>query len=198
MDEFATRLKKIMFMKGIRQIDIANRTGVNKGNVSRWMSGENIPYGENLTRLAVALGVTVDELMGRDELKTSKLTIPPSHEVNVLGSVAAGVPMIAQEDIIGTIVTEKDVFALRIRGDSMSPRIMDGDTVLVRRQDFAEDGDVVIALIDGDATCKVLKRSRIAVTLVPFNGAYPPLVFTGADAENLKILGKVVESRHEW
>lgn len=198
MDDFATRLKRIMFLKGVRQIDVANRTGVNKGNVSRWMKGENIPYGENLTKLAIALGVTVDELMGREEIKISKLTLPQPHEVNVIGRVAAGVPMEAQEDVIGSIVTDKEVFALKVKGDSMSPRIMDGDIVLVHQQDFAEDGDVVIALVDGEATCKVLKRNRNAVTLVPFNGAYTPFVYTGSDAEDLKILGKVVESRHEW
>lgn len=80
----------------------------------------------------------------------------------------------------------------------MSPRIMDGDIVLVRQQDAAEDGDLVIAEIDGEATCKVLKRSHGAVMLVPFNAAFAPFVFSGQQAEDLRILGKVVESRHEW
>lgn len=107
-------------------------------------------------------------------------------------------PITAQEDIIGTVYTDKNVFALRVSGDSMSPRIMDGDVVLVRRQDSAEDGDLVIAMIDGEATCKVLKRSHGSVMLVPFNAAFAPLVYSGQEAEDLHILGKVVESRHEW
>lgn len=198
MDDFATRLKRIMFLKGIRQTDIAVRTGINKGNISRWMKGENVPYGENLARLAKALGVTVDQLLGREEISISKLTLPDPHQVNILGSVAAGVPMTAQEDVIGAIFTEKDVFALKVKGDSMSPRIMDGDLVLVHPQEDAEDGDLVIALIGDEATCKVLKKNRNSVSLVPFNGAYAPFVYTGNEVEELKILGKVVESRHEW
>ena len=198
MDDFATRMKRTMFLKSIRQIDIADKTGISKGRISRWMNGENIPSGENLSKLATALGVTVDYLLGKEEILISKMTLPEFKEVPVIGKVAAGVPIEAQEDIIGTVMTDKNVFALRVKGDSMSPRIMDGDIVLVRRQESAEDGDVVIALVDGEATCKVLKRSRGAVSLVPFNAAYLPLVYTGLDAENMRILGKVVESRHEW
>lgn len=197
MNTFATRLRQAMFVKEVRQVDLVNRTGINKARISRWVNGENIPYGEGLKKLADALGVTVDWLLGKDETPI-RPKLPTIHEVNVIGRVAAGVPMEAQEDVIGSIVTDKEVFALKVKGDSMSPRIMDGDIVLVHQQDFAEDGDVVIALVDGEATCKVLKRNRNAVTLVPFNGAYTPFVYTGSDAEDLKILGKVVESRHEW
>jgi SOS-response transcriptional repressors (RecA-mediated autopeptidases) len=201
MDDFATRLKRFMFLKGVRQVDIAERTGINKGNISRWMRGENVPYGENLYKLAKALGVTVDELLGREEPPISKLTIPSAQKVDVLGSVSAGIPIELQEDIIGTIYTNSDkkgLFAVKVKGDSMSPRIMDGDTLLVRSQDTAEDGDLVIARIDNEVTCKVFKRSHNTVTLVPFNATYAPLVYSGQDIEDLHILGKVVESRHEW
>lgn len=68
MNEFATNLRRIMFLTGIRQVDLADRIGVNKGNVSRWVKGENIPYGENLAKLAAALGVSVDVLLGEKEL----------------------------------------------------------------------------------------------------------------------------------
>ena len=197
MNDFATRLRQAMFVNEVRQADIVAKTGINKARVSRWVSGENKPSGDNLRKLAEALGVSSDWLLGKDD-KPLLPKMPVAHEVNVIGRVAAGIPMTAQEDIIGTIVTDKEVFALRVKGDSMSPRIMDGDIVLVRAQSFAEDGDVVIALVDGEATCKVLKKNRNAVTLVPFNGAYTPFVYTGTEAEELKILGKVVESRHEW
>lgn len=206
MDDFATRLKKIMAEKELRQIDIANRIGINKGNVSRWMSGQNIPYGESLTRLAEVLGVSTDALLGKqDFMKTEyadvELPINFPETIPVIGKVAAGVPIEAQEDIVGEVYIEegkKDHFALKVKGDSMSPRIMDGDIVLVHSQSSAEDGDLVIAMIDGEATCKVLKRNPYGVTLIPFNGAYSPLVYSGQEAAELRILGKVVESRHEW
>jgi repressor LexA len=198
MDIFVTQLKKAMFLKGWRQIDLVRATGLTDSQISSWYNGRYRPNGEAMAKIAKALGVTVDYLLGKEEVPVSKLTLPQLHEIPVLGKVAAGVPIEAQEDIIGTVATDKNVFALRISGDSMSPRIMDGDIVLVHQQESAEDGDIVIALIEGEATCKVLKKNAYGVTLVPFNAAYAPFIYTGQQAEDLRILGKVVESRHEW
>ena len=193
---FMQRMKETMQEKGIRQTDLVEKTGIDKGALSSYMNGRYMPNAEKVAKIAKALGVTVDYLLGKEEAQTEK---PPKiHEVSVLGKVAAGVPMSAQEDIIGTIWTDKECFALKVKGDSMSPRIMDGDIVLVKKQESAEDGDLVIAEIDGEATCKVLKRSHGSVMLVPFNAAFAPFVYTGQEAEELRILGKVVESRHEW
>lgn len=198
MDIFVTQLKKAMFLKGWRQIDLVRATGLTDSQISSWYNGRYRPNGEAMAKIAKALGVSVDYLLGKEDVPVSKLTLPQLHEIPVLGKVAAGVPIEEQEDIIGTVATDKNVFALRISGDSMSPRIMDGDIVLVHQQESAEDGDIVIARIDGEVTCKVLKKSAYGVTLVPFNAAYAPFIYTGQQAEDLRILGKVVESRHEW
>ena len=198
MDIFVTQLRKAMFLRGMKQVELSRATGLTDSQISSWYNGRYRPNAEAMTKIAAALGVTTDYLLGKEEIPIAKLTLPQFHDVPVLGSVAAGTPIIAQEDVIGTVMTDKNVFALRIKGDSMSPRIMDGDIVLVRQQDAAEDGDLVIAEIDGEATCKVLKRSHGAVMLVPFNAAFAPFVFSGQQAEDLRILGKVVESRHEW
>lgn len=198
MDIFVTQLKKAMFLKGWRQIDLVRATGLTDSQISSWYNGRYRPNGEAMAKIAKALGVTVDYLLGKEEVPVSKLTLPQLHEIPVIGKVAAGVPIEAQEDIIGTVATDKNVFALRISGDSMSPRIMDGDIVLVHQQENANDGDIVIARVDGEVTCKVLKKNAYGVTLVPFNAAYAPFIYTGQQAEDLRILGKVVESRHEW
>lgn len=198
MDIFVTRLRQAMFLRGIRQKDICDATGFSDSQLSNWYNGRYRPNAEAMARIAKVLGVSVDFLLGKEEISAAKLTEPLIREAPILGRVAAGVPIMAQEDVIGTIFTEKNVFALRIKGDSMSPRIMDGDLVLVHPQTSAEDGDLVIALIDGEATCKILKRSHNTITLVPFNPAFAPFIYSGTDAEDLKILGKVVESRHEW
>lgn len=198
MDTFANRLAHAMESAEMRITDLSNVTGISKGRISHWLKGENIP-GKNLLIVSRALGVSPSYLLGQEEA----MPVPPPkiHEVSVLGKVAAGVPIPAQQDIIGALYTDdvsSGLFALKIKGDSMSPRIMDGDVVIVHAQSTAEDGDLVIAEIDGEATCKVLKRSHGSVMLVPFNAAFAPFVYTGRDAEDLRILGKVVESRHEW
>lgn len=196
MDIFVLRLRQTMAERGYKQADLVKATGFSDGQLSSWYNGKYRPNAEKTAKIAKALGVSVDYLLGKEEAKTER---PPKiHEVSVLGKVAAGVPISAQEDIIGSIWTDKECFALKVKGDSMSPRIMDGDIVLVKKQESAEDGDLVIAEIDGEATCKVLKRSHGSVMLVPFNAAFAPFVYTGQEAEDLRILGKVVESRHEW
>lgn len=196
MDIFVQRLRQAMFLAEKKQKDICDATGYTDGQLSAWYNGKYRPNAEKMAKLAKVLGVSVDYLLGKEEITPAKLTKPLVHEAPVLGKVAAGLPISAQEDIIDSIVTEKDVFALRVKGDSMSPRIMDGDLVLVRQQNTAEDGDLVIALIDDDATCKIFRKQHNTISLLPFNQAYPPLFYT--DKDDLKILGKVVESRHEW
>lgn len=199
MDIFVTQLRKAMFLKGWKQSDLSRATGFRDGKISAWYNGRYRPNAETMEKIAKALGVSVAYLLGKEEVPMAALTIPKATETPVLGSVAAGVPIEAQEDVIGSVFTEKPgLFALRVKGDSMSPRIMDGDLLLVQPQNTAQDGDLVIALIEGEATCKVLRHNAYGVTLVPFNAAYAPFVYTGSQAEDLRIIGKVVESRHDW
>ena len=199
MDVFVVQLRKAMFLKGWRQADLSRASGYSDSQISSWYNGRYRPNGEAMDKIAKALGVSVAYLLGKEEVPLAALTLPKAEEVPVLGSVAAGVPIEAQEDVVGSVFAEKPgLFALRVKGDSMSPRIMDGDLLLVSPQNTAEDGDLVVAMIEGEATCKVLRRNAYGVTLVPFNAAYAPFVYSGAQAEDLRVLGKVVESRHDW
>lgn len=196
MDVFVVQLRKAMFLKGWKQADLSKATGYRDGKVSAWYNGKYRPNAETMEILAKALGVSVSFLLGKED---GEAIIPQAVETPVLGSVAAGVPIEAQEDVVGSIFADRPgLFALKVKGESMSPRIMDGDLLLVHPQNYAEDGELVIAMIEGEATCKVLKRSHGSVMLVPFNAAFAPLVYSGQEAEDLRILGKVVESRHEW
>ena len=201
MSTFQQRLRKAMFMKGIRQAEIAERSGIDKSKISRYVGGKNMPSGDTLIKLAAALGVDAAWLSGEaPDVDPYELIPPPTNEVKILGSVAAGIPITAQEDVIGVVcsdIQKPGMFALKIKGDSMSPRIMDGDIVLVQSQKTAEDGDIVIAMIEGEATCKVFKKTHNGVTLIPFNGAYPP-IFCAGEGDDFCILGKVVESHHRW
>ena len=114
--------------------------------------------------------------------------------VPVLGTIAAGAPILADEHIDDelllpvSLVGHGTVFALKVKGDSMiDAAICDGDTVVIRRQQVADNGEIVAAMIDGEATVKVLRRTGGHTELVPRNPAYD--VIPGDDAT---ILGKVV------
>ncbi len=109
--------------------------------------------------------------------------------VPVVGTVAAGQPILAAENIEGYLPwsDDPDCFALRVKGDSMiDAHIFDGDTVIVRPQPTAENGEIVVALIGDEATVKRLSRKNGAVWLLPENPAYAPI-----DGRDAKILGKV-------
>ena len=134
--------------------------------------------------------------------KRRAITIPSRQggmvfEMPVLGTVAAGIPLLAEQNIERTfpfptefIGNSKDAFALVVRGDSMvDAAILDGDYVLVRRQQTAESGDIVVALLEDEATVKTLVRKKGRVYLRPENPAYHPIPF---DGESCQILGKVI------
>ena len=130
------------------------------------------------------------------------LAVPPPrmHEVPILGRIAAGVPLLAEENRDGVLPLDPawvggrgdDVFGLRVRGESMiNAHIVEGDLVLVRRQDHAQPGDIVVALVDGEATVKRFARDAHAVLLRPEHPTMGPIVIREGE-KDLRILGKVV------
>ena len=128
--------------------------------------------------------------------------------IPVLGRVAAGIPIDAVEEIIDFEEIHPDMaatgefFALKIKGDSMEPRISEGDVVIVREQSDVESGDVAIILVNGDdATVKkLMKYDNGTISLVAFNPAYQPMIFTPQQVKELpvEVIGKVVELRGKF
>ncbi|MET0852695.1 MAG: transcriptional repressor LexA [Candidatus Rokuibacteriota bacterium] len=125
---------------------------------------------------------------------------PAVREIPILGRIAAGTPLYAEENREDSIPVRpewfarkgEDLFALRVRGDSMiDAHIMDGDLVLVRRQDSAQPGDVVAALVDSEATVKRFSRDGQSVVLRPEHPTMKPIVVAPGSAD-FKILGKVI------
>jgi repressor LexA len=137
--------------------------------------------------------------VGRSWRPTAAVTNRRSRRIPILGRVAAGQPITAQEDIEGWITVDDaaerdELFALRIDGDSMRDGgILDGDLVIVRQQSDAEDGEIVVALVDDEsATVKKLERGPRMIRLLPMNPDHKPLVVEG---ERVRIQGKVVGVR---
>lgn len=137
--------------------------------------------------------------MGReDDSKTDVYRVP------VLGRVAAGIPLYAAEDIIDWEELPKswehkgEYFGLKISGNSMEPRICDGDVVIIRRQDTCESGQIAIVLVNGDAaTCKRVFFHDNGITLVSNNPMFPPRFYTCEEVSSLpvQIIGVVAELR---
>lgn len=205
MGDFQQRLRQTMFFKGIRQKDISDRTGISDSKISSYVTGRYKPNAETLAKIANALGVDAAWLAGEGpDAEPEEFTRGERgfREIPIVGRVAAGAPIFAIENQVDSLMVRDNrtgLFGLRIVGDSMAPRIMDGDLVVVQQQDDAKDGDIIIALIDDEATCKVIKKSAWGISLVPFNSSYAPFVYTEREAEErMHIVGKVIGSYHSW
>ena len=131
-------------------------------------------------------------LIEMDDMKKRAISLPEcrrADRIPVVGVVTAGVPILAVENIEGYIPWdgERGCYALRVRGDSMiNAGILDGDKVVVRPQQTADNGEIVVALLDDSATVKRFRRVGSTIWLMPENPAYDPI-----DGTETQILGKV-------
>ena len=208
---FRTRLKQLRNEKKINQRELANFLKVAPSTISMYESGQREPNFEVLESLADFFNVDLNYLLGKSD-KTTKLMLedsqpPQGLQIPVLGTVAAGIPISAVEDILdyeeidSSWQSQGEFFALRIKGDSMQPKMDDGDVVIVRQQSDANSGDTVIALVNGDdATCKKLQKTENGIMLVSTNPNYLPMFFTNEEIQTkpVVILGKVVELRSKF
>ena len=179
--------------------DVAELVGVNVSTIMRWENGDiaNMKR-DKILKLANALKISPSVIMGwEDDAPPRSIRIP------VLGRVAAGIPIEAIEEIIdyeevdGNTTAPGELFGLLIKGNSMAPRICDRDVVIVRKQEAADSGDIVIATINGDdAVCKRLLIYGKTILLRSNNPEYEDIDVTGRT--DFHIIGKVVELRGKF
>lgn len=199
------RLRELRKERGMKQIELCQHLGVSQGNLSNWENGVYEPDTYYLKKIADFFGVTVDYLLGRSDSRTAPLPSDGVIEYTVIGSVRAGMGgnVVSEETGDTRLVAASavhgradDYFVLRVRGDSMYPEVLDGDCVLVRKTPSVESGSMAVVLYDGDyATVKWVRyvEGEDWVDLVPNNPTFPPARISGADLENCKILGEVVD-----
>lgn len=198
----------------------AKKCSLSKGYISMIENNINArnnkpiaPTITSMNKIALGMGLDLDklfELMDSSQLVSlidEQPTTIKGVKINVLGRVAAGLPIEAIENIIDTeeiseeMAKTGDFFGLLIKGDSMTPSICNGDIVIVRQQDDAENNEVVIATINGtDAVCKRLRKYKDGIELLSNNPSYEPLNFSNDEIADkpVKILGKVVELRRKF
>jgi repressor LexA len=194
------RIKKYRKMNKMTQGDLGKHLGVALTTVSSWERGANNPLMDNITKMARLWNVNVSDIIG-EVTPTNIIPITTDNVVAIpiIGTIACGDPILADENIIGYRYHLKDTlpsgetFYLKAKGDSMEPKIPNGADVLIRHQDTVEDGEIAAVLVNGD-TEVTLKRVRYqgdSVMLVAENSNYPPYII---NKENpARILGKAVE-----
>ena len=200
MIDRAERISNAIKSKGLSYAELEKLTGVSKSALQRYASGETkkIPV-DAIESIAAATGVTARYLMGWDDESNISAVISENiHMVPVFESVSAGFGADAQNRVIEFIplFIESDTEAasticVRVCGDSMHPKIEDGDIVQVLKQDTADTGDIVVILDGDEAYVKRFIHSRTGVILESLNPAYPPMKYTKAESNELRIVGIV-------
>ena len=201
---FSKRLKYYINKYDMTQSELANKLGVSTQSVTNWCKGAKSPRMDKVDAMCQIFNCKRSDLM---EEKTDSSNATHGIEIPVLGRVAAGIPITATEYIIDTeeisqtMAADGDYFALQIKGDSMEPKISSGDVVIVRKQSDADDGDLVIALVNGnDAVCKRLKKYEEGIALLSNNPSYEPMYFSNKEITEkpVSIIGKVKELRAKF
>lgn len=189
---------------GLSAETVAERLGVSPATIYRYENNDIKKFPTDILEpLAKVLHTTPAYLLGIENKNKTKSAV----KIPVLGLVRAGIPMDAveyildYEEISEDMARQGEFFALQIKGDSMEPRIKEGDVVIVRKQPDVENGEIAIVLVNGDeATIKKVQKFDGGINLIPSNPNYNVLTFSQAQIENLpvQILGKVVELRAKF
>jgi repressor LexA len=151
--------------------------------------------------------IYLDENKYNEQFNKTDALGNPVVSIPILGTVKAGYDYLAQENWIGAVDVDKkladgnELFALKVHGDSMSPVLIEDDIVIIKKQDDFENGDIVVAIVNGDeATIKKGKKNENSILLQPLNPSYEPLIFTYDEMESIpvKIIGIVKQLKREF
>lgn len=191
-------IKKLRTENGYSQEELGALLGVQRAAVQKWECGtvKNLKR-DTIKKLSEIFNVPPSSFID-DEYMTYNniIPIPKMNRIPLIGTIACGTPILANENLEGEVITPEDIkadFALRCKGDSMiDARIMNGDIVYIRQQPTVENGEIAAVLIDEEATLKRVYLSDNTVTLVACNSKYQPFVYTGEQLAQIRILGKAV------
>lgn len=203
-----TRIKQKREELGLSQDELAVKMGYkSRSSINKIENGTNDIPQSKVVAFAKALGTSVSYLMGwQEEIDDIKLpdNLIPLNKVRyipVIGRIACGEPLLADENIIDRIVLPENInadFALLCKGDSMiNAKIHDGDTVYICKQPIVENGEIAAVLINDEATLKKVYISDNYIKLVPANDNYEPLFYHCEEMNDVKIIGKAVAVLHK-
>ena len=195
------KLRALRLQKGLTQVQLAEMVGISNNLYNKYEKKDVRPPYETLVKLASALNTSLSVLLDEIAVYPSEAVI----DMPIIGSVRGGMDgNVVQEEtgetrpIAASALHGRpdEYFLLRVRGDSMYPEILDGDCVLVKKTDSVESGSMAVVLYDGDyATVKWVKyvEGEDWVDLIPNNPQYAPVRIEGADLEQCRVLGEVVD-----
>lgn len=201
-DKFAERLLQLMAENNDTIYSLAEFLHLSPSAISRYTSASMTPKTLTIEAISTKYRVNPSWLMGSEvdkylDLEPKKL----SKKIPIVGLIAAGLPILAQQNIEGYEYVPSDLsvdFCLRVKGDSMiNARILDGDIVFIRQQSDVETGEIAAIMIDGEATLKRVYKINGCIILRPENPNYPEQVYSKKDMKDVSILGKAIRFQSE-
>lgn len=195
------RIRELRKKHKISMKALGQYVGVAESTISLYETEKRQPDNSVLIKIAELFNVSVDYLLGREtnDVYTAIGAMPVKKiKLPVLGNVACGEPIYANEDLEGYVYIDEDIgadFCLRAQGDSMvNARIFDGDILYIKKQDMVDDGEIAVVLIEDEATVKRVyyDRENNTITLMPENPTYKMMRYSGAQLNQIRILGKVL------
>lgn len=203
---FAKNLNYYMNINKKNRSDVCRDLDIPYSTFTDWCNANIYPRIDKIEMLANYFDIKKSDLVENKE-KLDMIGNPVT-SIPILGIVKAGYDYLAQENWVGTIDVEtslvgngKDYFALKVHGNSMSPTLIEDDIVIIKKQNDFENGDIVVAIINGDeATIKKGKKSDSSILLQPLNPSYEPLIFTYDEMKTIpvEIVGIVKQLKREF
>jgi len=199
--EIFGRIRKQRIRLGISLQELSRRTGLNKSTLQRYETGQidKLPL-ERAQLIAKGLETSVEYILGLDGGNIELTDADMIYSVPVFDSVSAGFGCYADSRAVEyrpTFISNpsdaENYLWINVKGDSMSPKIEDGDRILVRRQDSVENGSVAVVMIDDEAVVKKIKYGKNWVELHSFNPYYPVRRFEKGELMHLRVVGLVKE-----
>lgn len=203
MSKFSERFKELRLEHDLSQQALATQLGLSKSSVNMYERGEREPGLDTLESIADYFNVDMDYLLGKAPATgrysfdvDNLLPMPAMRKIPLVGSIACGTPILAEENREGDVDIPEHIhadFALRCKGDSMiNARIYDGDIVYIRQQDSVEHGQIAAVLIDDEATLKRVHLFEDHIVLEAENPQFRPMTFWGEEMRAIRILGRAV------
>lgn len=199
--EIFGRIRQRRIQLGISLQELSSRTGLNKSTLQRYETGQTdkLPL-ERAQLIAKGLETSVEYILGLDGGNIELADTDMIYSIPVFDSVSAGFGCYADSraveyrpTFISNSSDAENYLWINVKGDSMSPKIEDGDRILVRRQDSVENGSVAVVMIDDEAVVKKIKYGKNWVELHSFNPYYPVRRFEKDELLRLRVVGLVKE-----
>lgn len=199
------RIEHLRDLKGMSQLELSKRIGIDKSVMNRIESGDRPTRGNELKDIAKEFGVSVDYLLGVENIKP--VSVNDFVKIPVIGTIKAGPDSIAYEDIDGyssfgieDVSKDKEYFVLKVKGDSMiGDGIFEGDLALIEKDAEYIKNKIYAVIINGyEGTLKHVTKTENAIVLTSSNPNYPPKIIKGHELEQVIIVGALINTKREF